>query len=112
MNTITKLKGNVMTKKSETMNNNEAIEKTNENVNSQNESEQKKRQVSHPNDVAMLMLNHVNAVNGKKDELTIAVKGLSDLCQQLVQSYAVNAKTIVELKKRVEVLETAESESA
>ncbi len=41
----------------------------------------------------------------KRDELTIAVKGLADTTRQLVRAYGEHVKTIQELKKRVDELE-------
>ena len=42
---------------------------------------QNPRVISNPNDVASLVLMQVDAVNAKKDELTIAIKGLADLAK-------------------------------
>ena len=41
------------------------------------------RVISNPSDVASFVLMQVDAVNAKKDELTIAIKGLDDLAKQL-----------------------------
>ena len=43
--------------------------------------------ISHPRDVATLVLTQINQVNAKKDELTMTIKALSDLTQQLATSY-------------------------
>lgn len=61
--------------------------------------------ISNPNDVASLVLMQVDAVNAKKDELTIAIKGLADLAKQLVRAYAQNAQAIQKLQIRVQGLE-------
>ncbi len=45
------------------------------------------RGISDPSDVAHLVLMQVDAVNAKKDELTIAIKGLADLIKQLVRAF-------------------------
>ena len=63
------------------------------------------RVISNPNDVASLVLMQVDAVNEKKDELTIAIKGLSDLAKQLVRVYAQNAQAINKLQMRIQALE-------
>lgn len=63
------------------------------------------RVISAPNDVANLVLMQVDAVNAKKDELTIAIKGLADTTKQLVRAYAEHAKTIQRLQQRVRTLE-------
>jgi glycerol-3-phosphate dehydrogenase len=63
------------------------------------------RVISTPNDVASLVLMQVDAVSAKKDELTIAIKGLTDTTKQLVRAYAEHAKTIQRLQQRVRTLE-------
>jgi hypothetical protein len=63
------------------------------------------RRINNPADVATLALAHMNEVSKKKDELTMAVRGLSDLCQQLAKVYFENGKTIAELKRRIQTLE-------
>lgn len=68
-------------------------------------ADNKPRVVSNPSDVASLVLMQVDAVNAKKDELTIAIKGLADLAKQLVRAYAQNARAIQKLQMRVQALE-------
>lgn len=51
---------------------------------------EKLRAVSHPNDVAQLVMMRIDHVNSKKDELTIAVKSLADTAKQLVSSMPSN----------------------
>ncbi len=63
------------------------------------------RVISNPNDVASLVLMQIDAVNAKKDDLTIAIKGLGDLTKQLVRAYAENMKAIQALQERVKELE-------
>ncbi len=63
------------------------------------------RVISNPNDVATLVLVQLDNVSNKRDELTIAVKGLADTTRQLVRAYGEHVKTIQELKKRVDELE-------
>lgn len=65
------------------------------------------RAVSDPRDVATLVLARMNAVNARKDELTIAIKGLSDITQQLANAYAEQSQRIEHLKRRLRELETA-----
>lgn len=62
------------------------------------------RVVSRPQDVASLVLMQIDAVNGKKDELTIAIKGLSDLTKQLVRAYGENTKQIQDLHQKLKTL--------
>ncbi len=63
------------------------------------------RVISTPNDVAGLVMMQIDAVNTKKDELTIAVKGLTDTSKQLVRAYAEHAKAIQKLQQRIKQLE-------
>lgn len=70
-------------------------------ANSANRTQQKPRVISNPDDVAHLVLMQIDAVNSKKDELTLALKGLTDLSKQLVRVYGENTKTIVALKKKI-----------
>lgn len=65
----------------------------------------KPRVISNPADVASLVLMQVDDVNAKKDELTIAIKGLADLAKQLVRAYAANAQAIRKLQMRIQALE-------
>ncbi|MDD2893433.1 MAG: hypothetical protein PHF20_05845 [Halothiobacillaceae bacterium] len=47
----------------------------------------------------------IDQVNSKKDELTIAVKGLADTAKQLVSVYAQQQAQLAKLAERVEELE-------
>jgi len=69
------------------------------------QGERPQRVISNPNDVASLVLAQLNHVNNKKDELTIAIKGLADTTQQLVRAYADHTRTIQMLAERVKALE-------
>ncbi len=75
-----------------------------------NDQEQKtnnnKKVITDPKDVAALALSHLNQVNAKKDELTIAIKGLSDLTTQLVNVYASNMNTIQQMQVKYSELES------
>jgi hypothetical protein len=61
--------------------------------------------ISHPVEVAAALMSRINHVNAKKDELTIAIKGLTDLTQQLSQAYAGQVRAIQQLNDRVKALE-------
>jgi hypothetical protein len=63
------------------------------------------RTVSHPREVAALVLTQIDQVNAKKDELTIAIKALTDLTKQLATSYASQMLAIEQLTRRVNALE-------
>ena len=54
----------------------------------------------------------IDAVNTKKDELTIAVKGLTDTSKQLVRAYAEHAKAIQKLQQRISQLEEKDKSQA
>ncbi len=66
---------------------------------------QKPRIIRNPGDVAGLVMMQVDNVNAKKDELTIAIKGLTDTAKQLVRAYAEHAKAIQKLQQRIKMLE-------
>jgi hypothetical protein len=63
------------------------------------------RVISQPGEVAALVVAQMAAVNAKKDELTIAIKALTDTTQQLARAYAGQAQLIQQLAARVRVLE-------
>lgn len=63
------------------------------------------RVINNPSDVAGLVFMQIDAINTKKDELTIAVKGLADTAKQLVRAYAQQAEAIQKLTERVKNLE-------
>lgn len=71
-----------------------------------------RRAVSDPRDVATLVMSRMSVVNAKKDELTIAIKGLTDVTQQLANAYAEQMKAIERLFKRVKALEAADTARA
>jgi glycerol-3-phosphate dehydrogenase len=68
------------------------------------------RVISSPNDVASVVLMQIDAVNAKKDDLTIAIKGLTDTTKQLVRAYAEHAKAIQKLQQRITQLEAKDKE--
>jgi len=74
-------------------------------------SKRPQRVITNPNDVASLVLLQLDAVNGKKDELTAAIKGLGDTAKQLVRAYAQHAQAIEKLAKRVKELEDKDKSS-
>ena len=65
------------------------------------QAKQQPRVVSRPEDVAGLVLMQIDLVNARKDDLTIAIKGLSDLTRQLVRAYGENMQTIDQLQSRL-----------
>lgn len=67
----------------------------------------KAKVISHPNDVAAVVMAQMNAVNAKKDELTIAIKGLTDITQQLARAYAGQVQVIQQLNTRLKTLEAS-----
>jgi hypothetical protein len=69
---------------------------------------QQPRVVSRPEDVAGLVLMQIDLVNARKDDLTIAIKGLSDLTRQLVRAYGENMQTIEQLQSKVRKMGTPE----
>lgn len=71
----------------------------------QNSTNAKQRVIRNPSDVAGLVMMQVDNVNAKKDELTIAIKGLTDTSKQLVRAYAEHAQAIQKLQQRIKMLE-------
>lgn len=63
------------------------------------------RTVSHPREVAALVLTQIDQVNTKKDELTLAIKALTDLTKQLATAYANQTLAIEQLTRRVNALD-------
>lgn len=63
------------------------------------------RVISNPNDVAGLVMMQIDQVNAKKDDLTIAIKGLADTTKQLVRAYAQQQQAIAKLAEQVKGLE-------
>ena len=65
----------------------------------------KPRVISNPNEVASLVMMQIDNVNTKKDDLTIALKGLTDVSKQLVRAYGENTKIIASMQQRIKELE-------
>jgi len=61
--------------------------------------------IADPRQVAAVVMARMNLINTKKDELTIAIKGLTDLTQQLVQAYAAQMQAIEQLTTRLKAME-------
>lgn len=82
-----------------------ATEATKDAAKNRNQPKGKPRVISNPNDVAGLVMMQIDNINAKKDDLTIAIKGLTDTSKQLVRAYAQQQQVIAKLAKRVEELE-------
>jgi hypothetical protein len=61
--------------------------------------------IADPRQIAAVVMARMNLINTKKDELTIAIKGLTDLTQQLVQAYAAQMQAIEQLTTRLKAVE-------
>ena len=61
--------------------------------------------IADPRQIAAIVMARINHINAKKDELTIALKGLTDLTQQLVQAYAGQMQVIEQLTTRLKAVE-------
>lgn len=68
-------------------------------------TQQQGRVITDPKEVAQLVMMRIDNVNAKKDELTIAVKGLADTAKQLVRAYAEQQTQILALSQRIAELE-------
>ena len=66
---------------------------------------QQPQAISDPRQIAAVVMARMNLINTKKDELTIAIKGLTDLTQQLVQAYAAQMQVIEQLATRLKAVE-------
>ena len=62
--------------------------------------------ISDPREVAALVLGRINLVNARKDELTLAIHGLTDVTQQLSRIYGEQMLAIEQLRRRVKTLES------
>lgn len=87
----------------------EAQDKTTKNNGQQSGKGKQPRVISDPRDIAGLVMMQIDAVNTRKDELTIATKGLADTARQLVRAYAQQSAVIEKLQKRVKDLEEKDS---
>lgn len=63
------------------------------------------RTISNPEDVAKLVMMQIDAINTRKDDLTVALKGLTDTTRQLVRAYAQQASVIQGMAKKIKELE-------
>ena len=61
--------------------------------------------VADPRQIAAVVMARMNLINTKKDELTIAIKGVTDLTQQLLQAYAAQMQIIEQLAARLKAVE-------
>jgi hypothetical protein len=61
--------------------------------------------ISDPREIAAVVMARMNLINAKKDELSIAIKGLTDLTQQLVRAYAGQMQVIEQIATRLKALE-------
>jgi hypothetical protein len=68
-------------------------------------AQQQPNVISDPREIAAVIMARMNLINTKKDELTIAIKGLTDLTQQLVRAYAGQMQFIQQLSARLKALE-------
>lgn len=63
------------------------------------------RVISDPNEVATIVLMQIDAVNDRKNDLTIALKGLTDLTKQLMRSYGDLTATVRAQQVKLKELE-------
>ena len=68
-----------------------------------------RRVIADPNEVASVVLLQIDEINAKKDDLTIAIKQLTDTTKQLVRAYANHSNALAKLQKRVAELEAKQS---
>lgn len=63
------------------------------------------RTISNPEDIAKLVMMQIDAINTRKDDLTVALKGLTDTTRQLVRAYARQAAVVQGMTKKLKELE-------
>lgn len=68
----------------------------------------RQRTIKDPNELASLVLLHIDAVHARKDELTAAIKNLADITKQLTRAYGEHTKTIKVLQQRIKAMEDKE----
>ena len=87
-----------------------ATEANKDTAKNHNQPKGKPRVISNPNDIAGLVMMQIDNINAKKDDLTIAIKGLTDTAKQLVRAYAQQQQVIAKLAERVKKLEDKPAE--
>jgi len=60
-----------------------------------------------PRALVTVVMERLNVVNARKDELALAIHSLADIAQQLTQSYVQQRLAIEQLRRRVKALESA-----
>ncbi|HEX7889855.1 MAG TPA: hypothetical protein VF522_10890 [Ramlibacter sp.] len=64
------------------------------------------RAITHPREVAAVVMARMNQVNAKKDELGVSIHGLMEVMQQLTKIHDEQLLAIEQLRRRVKALET------
>jgi hypothetical protein len=64
------------------------------------------RTISHPREVAAVVMARMNQVNVKKDELGDSVDGLMEVMQQLTKIHEEQLLAMEQLRRRVKALES------
>ena len=65
------------------------------------------RAMSDPRAMITVVVERLNQVNAKKDELAFAIRSLGDITQQLTSTYSQQRLAIEQLRRRVKALEAA-----
>ena len=65
------------------------------------------RAMSDPRAMITVVVERLNQVNAKKDELAFAIRSLADITQQLTSTYSQQRLSIEQLRRRVKALEAA-----
>lgn len=64
------------------------------------------RGLADPRAIVTVVMERMNLVNARKDELSLAIHGLADITEQLTRTYADQRLAIEQLRRRVKALET------
>ncbi len=67
--------------------------------------DRQQRVISNPEDIAKLVMMQIDAIGARKDDLTVALRRLTDTTRQLARAYAQQTAVIQGMRKRIEELE-------
>jgi len=67
--------------------------------------DRQQRVISNPEDIAKLVMLQIDAIGARKDDLTVALRRLTDTTRQLARAYAQQTAVIQGMQKRIKELE-------
>lgn len=63
------------------------------------------RVISNPENIAKLVMLQIDAIGARKDDLTVALRRLTDTTRQLARAYAQQTAVIQGMRKKIKELE-------